>query len=117
MKLTVEEIARVCHQVNKAYCASTGDLSQPEWELAPKWQKESAVIGVQSHIDFHQLPEDSHAAWMKHKESDGWVYGETKDPEKKTHPCMVPYEQLPSAQKVKDYLFIEVVSCLKGFSE
>jgi hypothetical protein len=37
--------------------------------------------------------------------SPGWVYGTAKDAEKKTHPCMVPYDKLPLAQRRKDALF------------
>lgn len=114
MKLSQEEIAMVCHQVNKAYCVATGDLSQPEWELAPEWQRSSAVAGVKAHIDsgLTMLPQDSHESWMRQKESEGWVYGTKKDAALKTHPCIVPYDQLPQEQKVKDYLFKEVVHCL-----
>lgn len=114
MKLTVEEIATVCHNVNKAYCAAMGDLSQPEWELAPEWQRQSAINGVQAHIDsgLSMKPWDSHSAWMAEKEKDGWVYGAEKNPDKKTHPCMVPYDSLPREQKAKDYLFMEVVHTL-----
>jgi len=114
MKLTIGEIANVCHNVNKAYCTAMGDLSQPEWELAPDWQRESAIVGVKAHIDsgLTMLPSDSHESWMKQKVAEGWVFGETKDPEKKTHPCMVPYDELPKEQKAKDYLFMEVVHTL-----
>lgn len=114
MKLTAEEIANVAHQINKAYCAAIGDLSQPEWELAPDWQRQSAINGVKAHIDsgLTMLPEDSHISWMKQKKAEGWVYGEVKDAEKKTHPCMVPYDQLPLEQRTKDYLFREVVHTL-----
>jgi hypothetical protein len=54
-------------------------------------------------------PEDSHKNWLAHKVKDGWVYGPVKDVEKKEHPCMVPYEELPLEQRVKDYLFRAVV--------
>ena len=114
MKLTIEEIANVCHQVNKAFCAANGDHSQPEWELAPDWQRSSAINGVKAHIDsgLTMLPEDSHISWMKQKVQEGWGYGEEKNVDKKTHPCMVPYEQLPVNQRTKDYLFREVVHTL-----
>lgn len=114
MKFTVEEIANVAHNVNKAYCQANGDFSQAEWELAPDWQRQSAINGVKAHIDsgLTMLPEDSHISWKKQKELEGWVYGEIKDAEKKTHPCMVEYNQLPVAQKTKDYLFREVVHTL-----
>jgi hypothetical protein len=114
MKLSIEEIANVCHQVNKAYCTGLGDHSQPEWELAPDWQRQSAINGVRAHIEsgLTMLPEDSHNAWMKQKSDEGWVYGLVKDVTAKTHPCMVLYSELPEHQRIKDYLFREVVHTL-----
>ena len=57
-------------------------------------------------------PSDSHESWLKEKKEDGWKYGKVKDVEKKEHPCFVPYEELPSDQKVKDYVFIAIVDAL-----
>ena len=33
--LKIELIAKVCHDVNRAYCKSVGDDSQVSWEDAP----------------------------------------------------------------------------------
>jgi hypothetical protein len=44
---------------------------------------------------------------------DGWVYGEVKDAEKKTHPCLVPFDQLPLFQQKKDKLFCAIVDALR----
>ena len=110
MPLTVHEIARLCHEVNRAYCASIGDCSQPAWDDAPEWQKRSAVGGVRFTLgNFDATPADSHANWLAEKERTGWKYGPVKDPERKEHPCMVPYEDLPIEQRTKDYLFQAVV--------
>lgn len=109
-----KRIAKICHNVNKAYCESIGDNSQPTWEDAPQWQQESAIAGVKYHLyNENATPASTHENWMKDKEADGWVYGEVKDPEKKTHPCMVPYDQLPAEQRTKDYLFKAVVDSFK----
>ena len=35
--------------------------------------------------------------------------GPVKDPEKKEHPCFLPYDELPLSQRIKDYLFTAVV--------
>lgn len=112
-KIDVEAIARVCHEVNRAYCHSQGDMGQPAWEDAPAWQRESAAAGVSQIIAHPETtPEQSHESWFAQKEADGWTWGETKDAEVKTHPCMVPYGELPLAQRTKDYLFGAVVRAL-----
>ncbi len=112
--MNIEQIARVAHETNRAYCESIGDTSQPTWENAPVWQRQSAIKGVTFHIVNHTngvvpSPSASHDSWLDEKRSDGWKYGPEKNPEKKEHPCYVPYEQLPAEQRLKDYLFGAVV--------
>lgn len=109
-----EAIARVCHEVNRAYCQALGDMSQPEWGVAPQWQRDSALVGVDLHINNpHAGPEASHESWMVQKLADGWVYGPEKNPDRKEHPCLVPFSELPKEQQAKDYLFRAVVHALK----
>lgn len=105
-----ERVARVAHETNRAYCASIGDLSQPAWEDAPQWQKESAINGVRFHFDNLRGGVDpaasaSHDSWLAQKRAEGWKYGPVKDAAKKEHPCFVRYEELPVEQRMKDYLF------------
>lgn len=116
MKVLV--IARVAHEINRAYCASLGDTSQPAWEDAPEWQQKSAIAGVEMHLaNPDATPEQSHESWLAQKVADGWVYGEVKDAEKKEHPCCRPYDELPPEQKSKDYLFRSVVHMLKDIPD
>lgn len=99
-------IAKVVHAVNAAYCLSQGDDSQKAWDEAPEWQKESAIKGVEFVLANPDAPESAtHDSWLAQKTADGWVYGEEKNEEAKTHPCIVPFEELPSEQKAKDYIF------------
>ena len=108
------EIARVAHEINRAYCASLGDDSQPSWDNAPDWQKASALAGVDMHLaNPDATPENSHESWLAQKTAEGWKYGPVKDAEKKEHPCFLPYAELPPEQKAKDYLFRAVVHALK----
>jgi hypothetical protein len=109
----IDDIARVCHEVNRAYCQALGDTSQLTWEDAPGWQKESAIIGVRLHISNPRAgAEQSHESWFAQKVADGWVYGPVKDPALKQHPCMVPFDKLPVEQQAKDYIFRAVVHAL-----
>lgn len=109
-ELEIEKIAKACHEVNRAYCLSLGDASQPAWEDAPQWQKDSVILGVKLHVNNPNAgPQASHESWMDQKIDDGWKYGTTKDPEAKIHPCIVPFEKLPVEQQAKDFIFRAVV--------
>lgn len=111
--MKVEQIAEICHEANRVYCKSIGDYSQPTWANAPDWQKKSAIAGVKYHMENPNfLPEDSHNSWLREKEADGWSYGDVKDPVAKTHPCFVPYAELPVEQQKKDHLFLNIVRAL-----
>jgi len=114
--MTLEQIAQVCHEVNRAFCIAMHDHSQPVWDEAPEWQKESAIKGVHFHLANPEAgPAASHESWMEQKLFDGWKYGDTKDAEAKTHPCIVEFEELPMEQQAKDYLFKQVVHSLMKY--
>jgi len=107
------EIAKVAHEVNRAYCQALGDDSQLTWGDAPAWQRDSATNGVQFHRDNPDAgPDHSHNNWLAEKTAAGWVYGPVKDAEKKEHPCFVPYDELPVEQKAKDFIFRAIVHAL-----
>lgn len=111
--LTINQVAFICHQGNKALCEAQDDSSQVDWELAPAWQRESAIKGVQFCLDNPDAaPSANHDSWKKQKEDDGWVYGDVKNAEAKTHPCMVAFEDLPPLQQAKDKLFKNIVAAL-----
>lgn len=104
-------IAEMCHEINAAYCEAIGDSTQVSWEDAPEWQKSSACMGVKLHLDSPEAGASaSHESWMKQKIDDGWVFGEVKDSDKKTHPCIIDFCELPTEQKAKDYIFRAVVN-------
>lgn len=104
--LRVEAIARTCHEANRGWCEANGDGSQMPWDLAPDWQRDSAVNGVRFHLANPSAPASaSHDSWMAEKAATGWVFGVRKDATLKTHPCMVPFEELPAVQQAKDRLF------------
>lgn len=105
-------VARICHEVNRQWCAFNGDDSQPSWDNAPDWQRQSAINGVRFHVANPDAGDSaSHDSWMREKVDAGWVYGETKDPEATppTHHCIVPFDELPRDQQFKDHLFRTIV--------
>jgi hypothetical protein len=116
--MTKEDIARTAYNVNRAYCESLGDFSFGPWDEAPEWQRITCIADVEFHLaNPTALPSASHESWRDQKLLDGWSRGPVKNPERKEHPCMVPFHELPLAQQAKDYLFTAVVRSLKGFLE
>lgn len=109
-----EVIAEICHEVNRALeYASTGTLG-PSWDQADPIIRQSAISGVQSVRDNPDLTaEEAHELWLHYKQMEGWVHGEVKCVKTKTHPCMLPYSELPAAERIKDSVFVALVDQLK----
>ena len=113
------EIAQVAYEANRAYCQTIGDYSQDPWTYCEQWQRDTVMNGVRA-IDrgIVTKPEQSHENWLEHKEEKGWSYGPEKNSNKAlgalTHPCMVPFNELPHEQKMKDHLFFAIVTTLFG---
>lgn len=69
-------------------------------------------------------PEAEHDSWWQAYIDMGWVYGPERDPIKKTHPDMVPFDELSKAERDKDEIFLAaceiakvVVALAKGESD
>lgn len=106
---SLEMIAKSCHEANKSICDFNGE-PMVSWNDAEQWQREAAIQGVKELINDPTLtPEQLHVKWIENKHNDGWAYGTEKDENKKTHPCMVVYEQLPEYQQLKDHVFHAIV--------
>ena len=58
--------------------------------------------------DFQDF-EEAHDSWMKKYFEMGWKYSETYSQENKTHPDLVPYDELDPREKVKDEVFVKLV--------
>lgn len=109
------QIAHVTHEANRAYCRTLGEEGQVSWDYAPTWQRNSAVTGVEVvRSGEARTPAAQHDAWMRQKLAEGWVYGPMKDAVAKTHPCLLPFDELPPSQQAKDRLFRAVVLALAG---
>ena len=112
----LDGVACACHEMNRRYCTLIGDDSQVCWSDAPEWQKDSARAGGRARDlgEPSDGPDESHAGWLAQKKADGWTYGPVKDPGTKTHPCMMPFHELPQRERTKDYLFGIVARAFLG---
>jgi len=48
------------------------------------------------------LARNAHDNWARQRLSEGWRYGPERNDARQEHPCLVPYEQLPEAEKEYD---------------
>lgn len=114
--MNIQDIARICHEANRAYCKVHGNHSQVYWDKADEWQRRSAVVGVQFRLENPTgTTESQHSSWLESKQKEGWTYGPKYDAKAKTHPCMVPYKDLPTFQQAKDALFVGIVDALAPY--
>jgi len=49
-----------------------------------------------------QMSKNVHEVWAETRIKQGWKYGEQRNDELKTHPCLVPYEELSEEEKEYD---------------
>jgi class 3 adenylate cyclase len=49
-----------------------------------------------------RLARNTHENWSRQRLLDGWVYGPERSDERKEHPCLVPYDELPESEKQYD---------------
>lgn len=109
---TDETVAAIVHTALSRLQYELGEPvpSQP-WESETDHIRASCIEGVRR-ARAGVTPQEHHEMWRRFKEAAGWKYGAEKDPLRKTHPCMVPYEELPEYQKVKNRVFLYIVMAL-----
>ena len=61
-------------------------------------------VALDSSLDelMEELAKNTHENWADQRIKDGWTYGQKRDDENKTHPCLIPYEQLSEEEKEYD---------------
>ncbi|HTP52223.1 MAG TPA: RyR domain-containing protein [Anaeromyxobacteraceae bacterium] len=62
---------------------------------AVKLPEEVARVG-------EKLARNAHEVWARGRLAEGWRLGPRRDEERKLHPSLVPYEELPEEEKAYD---------------
>jgi len=104
MTYTIEQICRVTHAANSALTQVNGEKPYPAWDEAPAWMRQSSARSVQETLEGGNDPRYDHEQWFKERTKQGWVYGPIRDEATKTSPHLIPYDDLPFAQLVKDLI-------------
>ena len=98
----IDFVAQIRHL---CWCSYQVGVGQPYNVEANEDQIESQRDGTRFMLENPNItPEQNHENWMRKKREQGWVYGAVKDFEKKTHPDLVPFNELPEVEKNKDIM-------------
>lgn len=108
----LEACCRAAHEANRAFSIALGDTTHKTWDESPEWHKASTRLGVMGVVESDHNPEQSHHAWVQNMLANGWQVGPTKDVDKKIHPGLVPFKDLPFEIQHKDEMFMTIVKVM-----
>ena len=60
------------------------------------------VLPVELDELVENIAKNVHEVWAQSRMKEGWIYGEERNDVLKTHPCLIPYEELPEEEKAYD---------------
>lgn len=104
---------RAAYEASRAWCHSIGDDSHKPFDdlsTAEKAPIRESVIGILQ----GNIPEQIHEDWRRRKIADGWSYGSEKDEERRSHPALLPYAELPLEQRVKNDIWRGVTQLMQA---
>lgn len=103
MELTNEQIAIICHETCRAYQIALGEeYPHGHWSESTKLTQELTIRGVELNREGKSARE-IHGDWVESRKHEGWTLGRKSDAYR-THPNLVPYEQLPEKERYKNAL-------------
>lgn len=112
---TKQLIAKVAHEVNRAVKKFYGEEEIPSWADSTGGLRNRAMVGVEKIIANRAITASQlHEEWVKTMLQDGWTHGPVLDSISKRHPNMVRYDDLPDTQKLKDHIYLAIVSSMLG---
>lgn len=111
MAMSDEMIAKVVHAAMAEYCRGLGQTFAT-WDQVSDQARDNALEGVraQRHSGGDARPvAECHDAWVASLLEQGWTRGSALDVEAKTHPFLMPFDELPTSERRKAYLWRAVV--------
>lgn len=113
MSDTLEPVARVIHAAIRTWSSAHGQPDMPDWDVAPQWMKDSTFASIKFVLEHPDADAGAqHVQWMEQRRAQGWSYGPVRDEVRKTHPMLVPFDQLPIMEQKKDDLVSAIVRAL-----
>jgi len=109
-------IASIAHLALAALSDFAGEQNViHEFDQLPDAQKDGLIAGVDMLIANKDAGADArHNAWMENMLADGWKFSKKRSDEAKTHPRLVPFDQLPKKEIAKEKLLHAIVRAMES---
>lgn len=107
-----EDVTRAIYEACRLEAQWSGRSIVPEpWDERDEAFRERMIRVVERYLHSEGLPtpKEAHDSWCEAYREMGWTYGPVRDPQKKTHPDLRPYEELPQDEREKDAIFLMCV--------
>jgi hypothetical protein len=114
--MTILELAKVAHEMNRVYCQLSGDDSVQPWDKATDTQRKGMIFGVVHQLKMPGADTTSlHRGLFKALSDNGWRFGDKIDHVKGTHPGCLPFQEMSPEYKARTLLFTTLVEQMKPF--
>lgn len=107
MKLSERRAKFVYEAARIENWAAHRPINPEQWEERPLDFRRNMIRAVARQCGSRRItsPKALHDAWVRVYKKMGWKYGPVRDPKRKLHPDMVPFEKLGRLEREKDWVF------------
>ncbi len=116
MDLSLIQIASVVYGAIREYRLSVEGIETPPWDALCLEVQNEVIHTVEAQIAAQEQAlsiSDRHHMWVHDRIQNGWVYGSRISNENKTHPHLLPYNDLPKSYLDRDRLIVSIIDALK----
>ena len=107
-----QDFSNVLHIYTKLKLCKFVDRELPDWKSFPFHPMLSKAADERNYLEcLNNLAQLEHIRWNAAHIMAGFVYAEEKDFRKKTHPCLIPFQQLKD--EIKRYDYATVITTIK----
>ncbi len=111
-RTTWEQLPEALKDANRQQASRIHQLLKAAGYRISSLQNWDADKMVFSQTEIKKMACLEHDLWRQAKEADGWVYGKQRDNKSRTHPDLVPWDELPEEEKEKNLAVVRQLPAL-----